>query len=185
MPLSAQQQRFVEAYVANPNATQAAIVAGYSEHTAKQQGSRLLTNVDVSTAIRERATRIGSKYEVNAERVIAELAKVAFGDIRSVVNWDARGNVEFTPTDELTDAQTAAIDSFTVEKKDFKGVETTTYKVSMHNKLGALNTLAKLFPEFSEKHEITTDVRVRMEALTAVANMSPEQLKALAEGART
>lgn len=48
----------------------------------------------------------------------------------------------------------------------------------------ALELLAKRHHEFSDKHEITGDVRVRMEALTAVAQMTPEQLKALAENAR-
>ena len=55
------QQRFVDEYLIDFNATQAAIRAGYSQDTAKQQGSRLLTNVDVraaiDTAIRERSSR--------------------------------------------------------------------------------------------------------------------------------
>lgn len=48
----------------------------------------------------------------------------------------------------------------------------------------ALNLLAKQFPEFSEKHEFSGDVTMRVQALHAVAQMSAEQLKALAEGAR-
>ena len=55
------QQRFIDEYLIDFNATQAAIRAGYSEDTAKQQGSRLLSNVDVraaiDTAIRERSSR--------------------------------------------------------------------------------------------------------------------------------
>jgi hypothetical protein len=45
------QQRFAEEYLVDMNATQAAIRAGYSAHTAKQQGSRLLTKADVQAAI--------------------------------------------------------------------------------------------------------------------------------------
>jgi len=48
----------------------------------------------------------------------------------------------------------------------------------------ALTLLAKMFPEFSEKHEFTGDVRLRVEALQAVASMTPEQLIAIAEQAR-
>jgi phage terminase small subunit len=48
-----QQQRFVEEYLIDLNATQAAIRAGYSERTANEQGSRLLANVSVSEAIAE------------------------------------------------------------------------------------------------------------------------------------
>jgi phage terminase small subunit len=44
-------ERFVEEYLIDLNATQAAIRAGYSEKTAKSQGQRLLTNVDIARAI--------------------------------------------------------------------------------------------------------------------------------------
>jgi len=53
--LTAQQRKFVEAY--QGNATEAAIAAGYSAKTAKAQGSRLLTNVDIAKAIAKRAAR--------------------------------------------------------------------------------------------------------------------------------
>lgn len=51
-------------------------------------------------------------------------------------------------------------------------------------RVSALALLAKRHPEFSDKHEITGDVRHRVEALSVVAQMTPEQLRALAEGAR-
>ena len=58
---TAKQQRFIDEYLIDFNATQAAIRAGYSQDTAKQQGSRLLSNVDVRAAIddaiRERSSR--------------------------------------------------------------------------------------------------------------------------------
>ncbi len=49
--LTPKQRCFVEEYPVDLNATQAAIRAGYSAKTAKQQGARLLTNVDVAAAI--------------------------------------------------------------------------------------------------------------------------------------
>lgn len=48
----------------------------------------------------------------------------------------------------------------------------------------ALTLLAKMFPEFSEKHEFTGDVKLRVEALQAVASMTPEQMMLLAQQAR-
>lgn len=50
---------------------------------------------------------------------------------------------------------------------------------------GALALLAKRYPEFSEKHEFSGDVRLRVEALAAIATMTPEQLREVASGART
>lgn len=52
--LTERQRRFVEAYLASPNATQAAITAGYSKKTAKSQGQRLLTNVDIAELLKDR-----------------------------------------------------------------------------------------------------------------------------------
>lgn len=49
--LTPKKALFVVAYIPTQNATQAAITAGYSEKTAKQQGSRLLTDVDVKAAL--------------------------------------------------------------------------------------------------------------------------------------
>jgi phage terminase small subunit len=49
--MTPRQQIFVAEYLIDLNATQAAIRAGYSEHTAEQQGSRLLGNVEIAQAI--------------------------------------------------------------------------------------------------------------------------------------
>lgn len=59
---------FVEAYIANGgNATQAAITAGFSQKTARSQGQRLLTEVDVSRQIASRAEKVAKKYELTAD----------------------------------------------------------------------------------------------------------------------
>jgi phage terminase small subunit len=52
--LSQKQKLFVESYLAGPNATKAAIKAGYSEKTAASQGQRLLKNVEIQKAIHNR-----------------------------------------------------------------------------------------------------------------------------------
>jgi phage terminase small subunit len=51
MPLTPKQERFINEYLIDLNATQAAIRAGYSKKTSKSQGQRLLTNVDIAAAI--------------------------------------------------------------------------------------------------------------------------------------
>ena len=53
MALTDKQQRFVEEYLVDLNAMQAAIRAGYSERMAQEQSSRLLSNVMVQEAVRE------------------------------------------------------------------------------------------------------------------------------------
>lgn len=54
MKLSEKQKKFVDYYCASGNATQAATKAGYSEKTARSQGQRMLTNVDIKAAIEKR-----------------------------------------------------------------------------------------------------------------------------------
>lgn len=63
------QRHFAEEYAKNPNATAAAIAAGYSVRTARSQGNRLLTNADIQQYLRQlqaeaRAERIASALEV-------------------------------------------------------------------------------------------------------------------------
>lgn len=65
--LNAKQKRFVEEYLKDSNATQAAIRAGYSERTAHSQGPRLLGNVGVAEAIAVGQQRLSEKAETDAE----------------------------------------------------------------------------------------------------------------------
>lgn len=73
MALSGKQARFVAEYLKDQNATQAAIRAGYSKGTAKQQGSRLLTNADVKRAVNSGQKRVARKAEITVESLAAEL----------------------------------------------------------------------------------------------------------------
>jgi len=69
MPLNAKHRAFVREYAIDRNATQAAIRAGYSEHTAKQQGSRLLTNADILDAVEKTQQEHAEKCGITIERV--------------------------------------------------------------------------------------------------------------------
>ncbi|MCD9096183.1 terminase small subunit [Luteimonas fraxinea] len=73
MALSPKQARFVVEYLKDQNATQAAIRAGYSKGTAKQQGSRLLTNADVKRAVNSGQKRVAKKAEITVESLAKEL----------------------------------------------------------------------------------------------------------------
>jgi len=64
------QRRFAQEYIVDLNATQAAIRAGYSAKTAKQQGQRLLTNVDVQKAVQEQMNDRSEKTGLTAVYVL-------------------------------------------------------------------------------------------------------------------
>ncbi len=73
--LTARQSRFVDEYLKDLNATQAAIRAGYSEKTARAQGQRLLTNVDIEAAVQERMNRRSERTHIDADFVINGIVK--------------------------------------------------------------------------------------------------------------
>jgi len=83
--LNAKQQRFVEEYIIDLNATQAAIRAGYSEKTAKSIGQRLLTYVDVKTAIDENLQRMRDAALADAYEVEKYLTSVMRGESKAEV----------------------------------------------------------------------------------------------------
>ena len=67
------QQRFVEEYPVDRNATQAAIRAGYSKKTAYSQGQRLLKNVEVAKAIETGHEILRKRCAVSVESLTEEL----------------------------------------------------------------------------------------------------------------
>ena len=70
------------------NATQAAIRAGYSAKTAKEQATRLLSNVHIAAAIAKARADRSERTGITADRVLQELARIAFFDIRKLLNPD-------------------------------------------------------------------------------------------------
>ena len=74
--LNAKQQRFVDEYIKSLNATQAAIEAGYSKKTAGAIGSRLLKDVKISTAIKNRINNIKSESIADAQEVLEYFTRV-------------------------------------------------------------------------------------------------------------
>ncbi len=101
--LTIKQQCFVNEYLIDLNATQAAIRAGYSAKTADAQGSRMLGNVKVQQAIAEAMAERSKRTGVNQDRVVLELAKIAFVKMTDIVNSD--GEIRSDATDDEADLE--------------------------------------------------------------------------------
>lgn len=71
--LTPKQRRFVEEYLIDSNATQAAIRACYSQKTANEQGARLLVNVSIQEAIAEGQAKAAERNEITVDNLLAEL----------------------------------------------------------------------------------------------------------------
>jgi phage terminase small subunit len=108
MSLTPKQARFVEEYLVDLNATQAAIRAGYSPKTAYSQGERLLKNVEVHRAIQEAQEARSERTGITQDEVIRGLKKEAAleGDGSShsarVAAWAHLGKHLGIFTDNLT-----------------------------------------------------------------------------------
>ena len=131
-------EKFAQEYCVDFNATQAAIRAGYSKKTAKQQGSRLLTNADISSRVKEIATKDITKVEMNPDRIVRELTFLGTADVSKA--FDEEGNL--LPIHEIPEDVRRAIAGFElVEERDENGEGTghMTKKVKFWDKNTSLS----------------------------------------------
>lgn len=68
--LNPKQIRFIEEYLIDNNGSAAAVRSGYSEKTAKEQASRLLTNVNIRAEIEKRRVQTAEKLEIKKETIL-------------------------------------------------------------------------------------------------------------------
>ena len=83
--LNEKQQRFADEYLIDLNATQAAIRSGYSKKTAKEQGSRLLSNVNVKAYIDARMAEKEKQLIADQDEVLKYLTQVLRGESQSEI----------------------------------------------------------------------------------------------------
>ena len=75
----------MDEYLVDLNATQAAIRAGYSPHTANEQGAQLLAKLSVQHAVREARSAQQKRTAITADTVLMEIANIALADARELV----------------------------------------------------------------------------------------------------
>ena len=139
------QRRFVDEYLVDLNGTKAAIRAGYALKTAPVQASRLLKQDKIQKALIERQRELRDSAAVTPERVIQEYARLAFADMADYVSWDGL-TIKAKASAELPEGATRAVAEVT-ETITQTG---RTFRFKLHDKKGALDSLAKhlgLFPE--------------------------------------
>ena len=142
------QKKFVEEYLIDLNATQAAIRAGYSPKTANEQGNRLLTNVSVQTELNKQMAKRSKRTGVTQDRVVRELAKIAFLDMTQVVDDHGRIRNDATPEDR------ACIESIKYKSSSGDQGESVEREIKVASKLKALELLGKHLGMYSDKLNI-------------------------------
>lgn len=101
--LKPMQQRFVDEYLIDLNATQAAIRAGYSEKTAYSQGQRLLKNVEIDKVVKLRVGDRVERTEVDQDYVIKTIVETIERCSQAKPVYDKSGELVMmeTPSGEL------------------------------------------------------------------------------------
>jgi phage terminase small subunit len=135
--LSAKRRRFVCEYLVDQNAKRAAIRAGYSQRSTEVTACRLLRNAKVRAAVEKRL----EDHEIKADRVLAELAKIAFSNMADYLTIGPGGR--------------AGIDFSKVSRDEFAGIrelkicrganrrKPSGFRLSLRHKVHALDLLAK------------------------------------------
>ena len=183
--LTSKQRAFVREYLIDLNATQAAIRAGYSAKTAYSQGERLLRNVEVEGAISAAMKLRAERTDITADRVLKELAKIGFADIRKAIKWQGTlvteednpdggdtlliknvvtNNVQLISSEEIDDETAAAISE--ISQNTNGGV-----KLKLHDKRAALVDIGKHLGMFVDRvdqrttHEAGDSIKTLMDAI--------------------
>lgn len=142
------QREFCRQYLVDFNATQAAIRAGYAMPSARQQANRLLTNDDIQHEIARLAKASAQRVDVSVERAIQEAARLAFFDIRKLVDADGR----VIALKELDADTAAAIQGLDISSlPNGEAGEIRKYRIADKN--AALDRLFKYLGLFAKDNE--------------------------------
>jgi len=158
--LNTKQRKFVREYLLDLNATQAAIRSGYSRKTAGEIGHRLLKKVEVKKAILKGMDKKAIQYDISEERILKELAIVAYSDLKHHLDIDLdTGAIRAKGFEDMpgeTSRALKAIKEDRVIKEDADGHKVTVFdkvRFELHDKLRALELLGKHIGMFIDKDD--------------------------------
>lgn len=162
--LNPKQKAFAEEYIVDLNGTQAAIRAGYSKKTANEQASQLLAKLNVQEYVQELMAARSQRTEITADRVLQELAKLAFSNLEDYTRVDTEGMAQVDLT-EVSRDQFAAITEITVDtRKDKIGdkniSEVEKVKFKLADKGQNLERLGRHLKLFTDKQEVDTNFNI-------------------------
>lgn len=148
--LTKKQQEFVAAYLIDGNATKAALSAGYSKRTAAKQGSQLLAIPRIQQEIAKKHNKRLEKFEISAEKVLNEIAKLAFFDPRKLFREDGSPK-HITELDDETAMAVAGLDVNELYGEDGPIGQVKKYKLA--DKGQNLERLGRYLKLFTDKVE--------------------------------
>lgn len=147
--LEDKQEMFCREYLKDLNGTQAAIRAGYSAKTAHSIANENLIKPEIHNYIQELKAKRAEKLEISANKVLEELAKIGFSDLKDFLNND----YSLKNLDQIDTSKSGAIQSIQKEIIQGETYTNTTVKFKLHDKLSALEKIAKHIGFFEKDNE--------------------------------
>ncbi|MDP9438247.1 MAG: terminase small subunit [Actinomycetota bacterium] len=176
--LTPRQQRFVAEYVADPNATQAAIRAGYSPRTAYSIGPENLKKPEIEAVVEEARAELAERAGVERDRVMEEFRRVAFSDLRDAVEWSGKSMAIRSSSDLTPDAARAIQEVTETVTETPEGGQRVVRRVKLYDKLGALREVAKLIGMYPKDGTGGVQVNVNVDNRPArpLSDLTEEEL---------
>lgn len=153
--MTAKQQRFCDEYLIDLNATQAAIRAGYSVDTAKEIGCENLTKPNIQETIAKAMAERSKRTGVNQDRVVLELAKIAFVNANDLI--DAK---DASIRGSATEDDLACIQSVKVKTSFTTNGESVEREIKLNDKMKALELLGKHLGMWNDKIDLNVSLPV-------------------------
>jgi len=152
--LTPKERLFVQYYLVDFNATQAAIAAEYSKKSARQLATRLLSKVHIQAAIKKEVDAILRDNRTLALRVVRECEKIAFGKISDVMEFDDDG-VTLMDSKKI---DTSTIESVGYDEMFTKGGHSRKKRVKLYSKEKALEILAKYTTLYTDAPQLSLNI---------------------------
>lgn len=165
--LTPKQKLFVKEYLIDLNATQAAIRAGYSEKTAYRTGADNLKKPQIQAELEKAMKAREKRTEVTQDRVLKELAKIGFADIKDFLSYRTEKTL-VEVDDEGTEiyGYRQIIDTIPSDEVDGAVISEVslardgTFKFKLQDKMKALEMMGRHLGMFIEKREISGSLNV-------------------------
>jgi len=175
--LKGKRARFVEEYLKDLNATQAAIRAEYSAKTAYSQGQRLLTNVEVQKAIEEATKARSERTKIDSDYVLHRLAEIDRMDVLDILHDDGslRAVRDWPPIWRQYIGGMDVLTSIT-RVNDETEIENILKKIKWPDKVKNLELIGKHVDvqAWRERQELTGPNGGPVETVTRVELVAPE-----------
>jgi len=151
--LAPKELKFCHEYVKNfGNASKAAVAAGYNPY----MGRDLPKRPEILAKIRELRETIEVRYEITTDRIMQEMAKLAFGSIDAFTEVDEDGDIRVSfrksgPADRATISELTSEVYYDGKGEDAQPVKKT--KIKLHSKVQALDQLARIHRMFGDREQ--------------------------------